>query len=111
MLDYATRHTGWQKWLKSNRRVVARVEEAIRERGPLGNADFQEKRPGACRLVELEARHARAPLPVDDAAARWCGRATHFQKRFDLADRVLTRTLRRWRRRRAEAFIALARAQ
>ena len=87
MLDYETRHTGWQKWLKSNRRVVARVEEAIRERGPLGNADFQEKRPGASGWWSWKpATHALHYLWM--TGRTMVRTRTHFQKRFDLADRV-----------------------
>ena len=39
--------------------------------GPAGTADFEHRRPGGrARLVELEARPARAPLPLDDRGAR-----------------------------------------
>ena len=53
-------------WLRKNPKLLRVVEDAIRERGPLGNADFQQTRPGRRRLVELEAGDARAPLPVDE---------------------------------------------
>ena len=47
---------GWSSWLKKNRGVLAPVEAEIRERGPLGNADFEGRASrGKVGLVELEA--------------------------------------------------------
>ena len=45
MLDYRVRHTGWSGWLQKNTRVVARVKAAILANGPMGNADFDGRRP------------------------------------------------------------------
>jgi uncharacterized protein YcaQ len=42
MLDYKRRHKGWTRFLKKHAPMIAEVEGAIRERGPLGNADFRE---------------------------------------------------------------------
>src|SRR5690242_15462049 len=44
MLDYEMRHTGW-RFLRKNREVLERVEQTIRERGPLGSKDFADERP------------------------------------------------------------------
>ena len=89
MLDYAVRHTGWSRFLKRNSRVVDTVEQALRERGPVGNADFQHARRGA-----TSGWWSWKPATF---ALHWLwmtGRAlvhsrTHFQKRFDLAERVI----------------------
>jgi len=89
MLDYAVRHTGWSRFLKKKARVIETVEEAIRERGPLGNADFQHARRGA-----TSGWWSWKPATF---ALHWLwmtGRTlvhsrTHFQKRFDLAERVM----------------------
>ena len=71
MLDYELRHTGWTKWLRKNDAVVQRVTDTIRTSGPMRNADFEGRRPGGAeRLVGLEARAARAALPVDDGDRR-----------------------------------------
>ena len=64
MLDYRRRHRGWSGWLR-NRRVLDAVEARIREQGPAGTSDFDAP-PRHDGLVELEARGARARLPVDD---------------------------------------------
>ena len=70
MLDYRPRHTGWTSWLRKHRRLLGEVEGAIRERGPLSNADFACGRsPDRARMVELETRHPRAPPAVDERAA------------------------------------------
>ena len=94
MHDYSTRSRGWSAWLKKNRSVLRTVEQAIQERGALGNADF-----------------ARPPLPPGKQAGWWnwkpaqhaldyCGEwsttvhsRVHFTKRFDLAERVLPQVL------------------
>ncbi|HEY8946845.1 MAG TPA: crosslink repair DNA glycosylase YcaQ family protein [Polyangiaceae bacterium] len=88
MLDYSTRSRAWGGWLKKNRKVVAEVERAITERGPLGNADFVEGKPRAGGWWSWKpATHALDYLWMS-------GRTTiasrvHFQKRFDLLERVL----------------------
>jgi uncharacterized protein YcaQ len=88
MLDYQHRHKGWTKFLKRHPRLLRSVEATILERGPLGNADFQEARPGKAGWWSWKpATHALDFLWMS-------GRTTvhsrqHFQKRFDLMDRVL----------------------
>src|SRR5205823_4499846 len=45
MLDYRIRHTGWSDWLRRNARVLSRVKAAVEANGPMGNADFDGRRP------------------------------------------------------------------
>jgi uncharacterized protein len=89
MLDYRARHQGWGKWLRTNRRTLAVVEAAVRDAGPIGSGDIREKRPKgaggwwswkpatfAFHFLWMSGR-----LAVFDRV--------HFQKRFDLVERVL----------------------
>ncbi len=89
MLDYTTRDTGWSKWLRTNRKVVNAVEAAIRDRGPLANSDFREQRPaGAAGWWNWKpATHALHYLWMTGRTL--VHSRVHFQKRFDLAERVL----------------------
>ena len=95
MLDYHKRNRGWARFLQKNRAILGAVEAAIRERGPLGNKDFERhgKRPTtqAGWWNWKPAAHALDYL--------WMSGRTivhsreHFQKRFDLAERVLPEAL------------------
>ena len=90
MLDYRTRHTGWSNWVRANRRVLERVTEAIRDRGPLANADFERRRSSSGSSGWWDWRpvqHALHYLWMTGAIMVHSRR--HFQKRFDLAERVL----------------------
>ncbi len=89
MIDYEFRHTGWSGWLKKNRRVLETVESEIRARGPLTNAEFREKRPaGAAGWWNWKpATHALHYLWMTGRIM--VHSRTHFQKTFDLAERVL----------------------
>lgn len=79
---------GWAGWLKKNRKVVQKVEQAIRERGPLGTADF-EHAPGsttgwwnwkpASHGLDFLWRTGRTVVHS----------RKHFQKRYDLAERLM----------------------
>ena len=89
MLDYQTRHRGWARFLRRHPQLVETVERAIRERGPLGNADFAAARNGRASgwWNWKPATHALDFLWMS-------GRTTvhsraHFQKRFDLLERAL----------------------
>lgn len=111
MLDYSVRSRAWGRWLKRNRTVLRRVEEAIRERGPLGNADFPRRRAAAETgwWSWKPATHALDFLWMSGRTLVASRR--HFQKRFDLAERVLPRLgrvepvdgeeFRRWHLRRS----------
>jgi uncharacterized protein len=90
MLEYSLRTRAWGDWLQKNRRVLRAVEEAIRESGPLGSADFAQRRaPGASGgwWNWKPSTHALDYL--------WMSGRTlvhsrlNFQKRFDLAERTM----------------------
>jgi len=88
MLDYRPHHTGWSRFLRKHARVVRAVEEAIRKNGPLANADFQHqgpaRRPGWWSWKP--ATHALHHLWMTGRLL--VDSRVHFQKRFDLAERV-----------------------
>jgi hypothetical protein len=90
MLDYSTEHRGWSGWLQTNRPVVRRVETEIARRGPLSTSDFAD--PRAARGMSgwwnwKPAAHALDYLWMTGRILVH-GR-TGFQKRYDLAERVL----------------------
>ena len=90
MLDYQVRHTGWTTWLKAHGPTLRRVERAVRERGPLGNADFADPRPGPRtsgwwawkpETHALDYLWKKGVLGVQSRV--------HFQRRLDLMERLL----------------------
>jgi hypothetical protein len=89
MLDYSITHRGWSDWLQKNRRVLRAVEEAIRTRGPLTSSDFAEPRAAGMSgwWNWKPAAHALDYLWMTGRIAVHSRRA--FQKRYDLAERVL----------------------
>lgn len=89
MTDYRRQHTGWSGWLKKNGRLLREVETAIRERGPLGNIDFKQPKPsgGGGWWGWKPATHALHYLFMSGRVL--VRERVHFQKRFDLAERVL----------------------
>jgi uncharacterized protein YcaQ len=90
MLDYRVRHTGWARWLRRNARVVRTVREAIERDGPLGHAEISRRRPRGGRGGWWDwqpAQHAMHYLWMTGALAIHSRR--HFQKRFDLLERVM----------------------
>jgi hypothetical protein len=89
MLDYHTRSRGWARWLKKNRSTLEAVRLAIREGGPLGSADFVHRRPkGAAGWWNWKpSTHALDYLWMSGATLVHSRR--HFQKRFDLAERLM----------------------
>jgi uncharacterized protein YcaQ len=89
MLDYRHRHKGWTAFLRKNPTLLRAVEAAIRDQGPLGNADFQHRRPrGASGWWNWKpATHALDFLWMSGRTT--VHSRTHFQKRFDLVERVL----------------------
>jgi uncharacterized protein YcaQ len=91
MADYRRRHTGWSGWLKANPRVLSRVVGEIRRRGPLSSSDFE--RPAAQGKSAgwwdwKPAHHALHYLWMTGRTAVHSRR--HFQKSYDLAERVLS---------------------
>src|SRR5258706_11915169 len=89
MVDYRRQHTEWSRWLRKNARMVTEVEEAIRSRGPLGNADFRQPRPrgGSGWWGWKPATHALHYLWM--SGRLMVRERVHFQKRFDLAERIV----------------------
>jgi uncharacterized protein YcaQ len=116
MLDYSLESRSWGRWLRKNRGVLRRVEEAIRDGGPLGNSDFARppasngRRPAQAGWWNWKpTTHALDYLWMSGRTLVHSRR--HFQKRFDLAERVLPQALtvqplsredfRRWHVRRS----------
>ena len=90
MLDYRVRHTGWSDWLRKNGRVVARVKAAVAANGPMGNADFEGRRPAGGRSGWWDwkpVQHALHYLWMTGTLTIHSRR--HFHKRFDLLERAL----------------------
>jgi uncharacterized protein YcaQ len=88
MLDYRLRHTGWKALLRKHPKLIDATEEAIRERGPLGNSDFQQKRPGGAGWWSWKpVTHALHYLWMSGRSL--IHSREHFQKRYDLAERLL----------------------
>jgi uncharacterized protein YcaQ len=89
MLDYRTHHTGWSGWLKRNTRLVREARETIRARGPMGNADFDGRRPAGEQgwWSWKPVQHALHYLwMTGDVTVH---SRQHFQKRFDLLERAI----------------------
>jgi uncharacterized protein YcaQ len=88
MLDYSLRSRAWGDWLKKNRRTLRAVEDEITRSGPLSNADF-EHRPGSTGgwWNWKPAAHALDYLWMSGRTLVHSRR--HFQKRFDLAERIM----------------------
>src|SRR5881409_247211 len=42
---YRSRHTGWSGWPRRNAKMLRTVREAVQANGPMGNGDFEGRRP------------------------------------------------------------------
>ena len=94
MLDYRIRHTGWAGWLRRNSRVLRMVTDGIRANGPMGNRDFESRRPAGARGGWWEwqpVQHALHYLWMTGALTIHSRR--HFQKRFELLERTMPEVL------------------
>jgi len=90
MLDYSVRNRAWGAWLKTNRRVLRAVEDALAEGGPMGSADFEHRRaPGSSGgwWNWKPAAHALDYLWMSGRAL--VHSRSHFRKSFDLCERVM----------------------
>src|SRR5881397_2296291 len=90
MLDYRVRHTGWSNWLRRNAKVLSLVKASVQANGPMGNADFEGRRPGGGRRGWWNwkpVQHALHYLWMTGALTVHSRR--HFQKRFDLLERAM----------------------
>jgi uncharacterized protein YcaQ len=90
MVDYRMSHTGWARWLKKNGKLVAKVEEAVRASGPLGNSDFEHRRPPGSAAGWWSWKPATHALHYLWMSGRFAVHSrVHFQKRFDLFERLM----------------------
>jgi uncharacterized protein len=90
MTDYSVRSRAWGGWLQKNRAVLRAVEEAITANGPMSSADFEHRRaPGAAGgwWNWKPAAHALDYLWMSGRTQVHSRK--HFQKRFDLAERMM----------------------
>jgi uncharacterized protein YcaQ len=89
MLDYRGRHTGWSDWLRRNAKVLSRVRDAVAANGPMGNADFEGRRPagGGGWWSWRPAQHALHHLWMTGAFT--IHSRQHFHKRYDLLERAI----------------------
>jgi len=88
MLDYRSRHTGWSGWLRRNAKVLSTVQAAVRANGPMGNADFEGRRPaGGGWWSWRPVQHALHHLWMTGALT--IHSRQHFQKRYDLLERAM----------------------
>jgi len=90
MLDYRVRHTGWSNWLRRNAKVLSLVKASVQANGPMGNADFEGRRPAGGRRGWWNwkpVQHALHYLWMTGALTVHSRR--HFQKRFDLLERAM----------------------
>jgi uncharacterized protein YcaQ len=119
MLDYSTDHRGWSGWLQKNERVLGEVEAAIVGRGPLASSDFADERDerGASGWWNWKpAAHALDYLWMTGRTL--VHSRIGFQKRYDLAERILpaladvapltSATFRRWHLRKSLAAMGAA---
>ena len=94
MLDYHTRSRGWARWLKKNRGTLALVEQALREGGPLGSADFAHRRRPSGQAGWWNWKPTTHALDYLWMSGRTLVHSReHFQKRFDLAERLMPEAL------------------
>ena len=94
MLDYRIGHTGWSGWLRRNARVLRMVTEGIRANGPMGNGDFESRRPAGARggwWAWRPVQHALHYLWMTGTLTIHSRR--HFQKRFELLERTMPEVL------------------
>src|SRR3989442_12319284 len=89
MLDYRIRHTGWSGWLRRNAKVLSTVQAAVQANGPMGNADFEGRRPagGGGWWSWRPVQHALHHLWMTGALT--IHSRQHFQKRYDLLERAM----------------------
>jgi uncharacterized protein len=92
MLDYRSRHTGWSGWLRRNGKVLTTVQAAVLANGPMGNADFEGRRPaGGGWWSWRPVQHALHHLWMTGALT--IHSRQHFHKRYDLLERAMPEAL------------------
>jgi uncharacterized protein YcaQ len=94
MLNYSLRSRAWGKWLRKNRRMVQAVEEAITANGPMGSADFEHRKPPGSAGGWWNWKPAAHALDYLWMSGRTIVHSRpHFQKRYDLAERLVPEAL------------------
>ncbi|HET6147044.1 MAG TPA: crosslink repair DNA glycosylase YcaQ family protein [Polyangia bacterium] len=93
MLDYSLRARGWGRWLRSNRPLIAKLEAAIAAGGPMGSMDFphEGKRSAGGWWNWKPATFALDHLWMSGRTL--IHSRVNFQKRFDLAERVMAASI------------------
>jgi len=82
----------WTRWVKKNRRVMEAVENAVRENGPMGTADF-EHAPGTT-TGWWNWKPASYALDYLWRSGRFTVHSRrHFQKRYDFTERLMPHVL------------------
>jgi uncharacterized protein len=90
MFDYRVRHTGWSGWLRQNAKILTSVKAAVLANGPMGNADFEGRRPAGRSAGWWDwkpVQHALHYLWMSGGLTVHSRR--HFHKRFDLLERAM----------------------
>jgi uncharacterized protein YcaQ len=96
MLDYSLRSRAWGRWLQKNRRLLRAVEDAIRATGPMGSADFEHRRATGRSGGWWDWKPATHALDYLWMSGRTLVHSrSNFQKRFDLAERLMPEALAR----------------
>jgi len=93
MLDYRIRHTGWSDLIRRNPKMLTEVKAAVADKGPMGNADFEGRRPSRRGgwWSWKPVQHALHYLWMTGALTIHSRR--HFNKRFDLFERAIPAVL------------------
>jgi uncharacterized protein YcaQ len=93
MLDYRIRHTGWSDLIRRNPKMLGDVKAAVAARGPMGNAEFEGRRPSGRGgwWSWKPVQHALHYLWMTGALTIHSRR--HFNKRFDLFERAIPAVL------------------
>lgn len=87
MVDYSPRDKAWGKWLKTHRPTLRLVEAQVRDKGPIGTSEFQRRKAAGGGWWNWKpAAHALDYLWMSGVIGTHSRR--HFQKRFDLTDRL-----------------------
>lgn len=89
-LEYSLRSRAWGKWLRKNRTVLEAVEAAITAGGPMGSSDFEHRRKDGIRGGWWNWKPTSHALDYLWMSGRTIVHSrTNFQKRFDLAERLM----------------------
>jgi len=88
-LRWSSRGPLWRRWRRSNAGLLREVEAAIRERGPLASADFEDSGPGRRGGWWNRKPASRALDYLWMSGQTAVHSRVNFHKRYDLLERVL----------------------